>query len=80
MERHTGDRVVWGVIITSDLFTDLLDQENYNQGYTIRLQKKRERKLLRAIRKSDIAKVNALADGVHLMASQREPHCKPLLG
>ncbi|KGO51644.1 hypothetical protein PEX2_007200 [Penicillium expansum] len=47
----------------SDLFTGLLDQENYDQGYTIRLQKKRERKLLRAIRKNDIAKVNALADG-----------------
>ncbi|KAJ5312569.1 hypothetical protein N7508_003399 [Penicillium antarcticum] len=49
----------------SDFFTDLSHQENYDQDCIIRLQEKRERKLLRAIRKNDIAKVNALlADGV----------------
>ena len=49
----------------SGLFTDLSDQENCDQDYIIRLQEKRERKLLRTIRKNDVAKVNALlADGV----------------
>ncbi|KXG48875.1 uncharacterized protein PGRI_027450 [Penicillium griseofulvum] len=49
----------------SGLFTDLSKQENCNQDYITRLQETRERKLVRAIRKNDIAKVNALlADGV----------------
>ncbi|KAJ5951372.1 uncharacterized protein N7479_009785 [Penicillium vulpinum] len=50
---------------TSDLFTGISDQENHDQVDNIRLQGKRERKLLQAIRKNNIAKVNALlADGV----------------
>ncbi|KAJ5359951.1 hypothetical protein N7517_009142 [Penicillium concentricum] len=52
-------------ITTSDLFTGLSDQERHDQDGIIRLQEKRERKLLQAIRKHNIAKVNALlADGV----------------